>query len=63
MAPSPGLVPWLKIQARYQPDTDELLALDGTKALTIPRPTIELEDDEASVQNIYLFQKPGPRTF
>jgi hypothetical protein len=52
MAPSPGLVPWLKIQARYRPDTEELMALDGSEAFTIPRPAIEADGNEVSVQNI-----------
>jgi hypothetical protein len=52
MAPSPGLVPWLKIQACYRPDTEELMALDGSESFAIPRPTIEVDDDEVSVQNI-----------
>jgi hypothetical protein len=57
MAPSPGLVPWLKIQARYRPDTEELMALDGRKAFTILRPAIDVDDDEVSVPKICFVPK------
>jgi hypothetical protein len=57
MAPSPGLVPWLKIQTCYRPGTEELMALDGNEARTIPGPALELEEDVVSVQNICFVPK------
>jgi hypothetical protein len=57
MAPSPGLVPWIKVQNMYEPTVEQILALDGNQELTIPLPTSEEEDNEVSVQNICFMPK------
>jgi hypothetical protein len=57
MAPSLGFLPWLKMQTCFRPNRKELMALDGSEALTILRPAIEIEDDEVSVQKICFVPK------
>jgi hypothetical protein len=52
MVPSAGLVPWLKVQTRFQPTDVELADLRTSARLTVPKPTTELDDDAMSVQNI-----------
>jgi hypothetical protein len=57
MAPTPGLVPWLRIQNRYEPTLAQMLTLDGNTRLTIPLPTEENDEDEISVQNLCFVPK------
>jgi hypothetical protein len=57
MVPSAGLVPWIKVQTRYQPDDDELTTLEDGTRLTISKPVVEVDESGRSVQNICFITK------
>jgi hypothetical protein len=57
MVPSAGLVPWIKVQSRYQPHIDQINQLATGEARTILAPTVERDEDEMSVQNICFVPK------
>ena len=57
MVPSPGLVPWIRVQSRYRPEDDQLDLLKTSEERTIPAPVVERQDDEMSVQNICFIPK------
>jgi hypothetical protein len=57
MVPSACLIPWLRIQSRYQPRDNNLEVFESGRNMTIPRPTTEDYNDKMSVQNICFVTK------
>jgi hypothetical protein len=52
MVPLAGLAPWIRVQTHYAPTEASLQTLESESELTIPRPAMEPEDAQRSVQNI-----------
>jgi hypothetical protein len=57
MAPSAGLIPWIRIQTRYKAPLAQMVTLDDSEQLTVQAPDEEEEENEVSVQSMCFVPK------